>query len=173
MSGLLTHSPADVVRRLIIDLSLGTFPTSPLGAWPVYTDGTPELPDGLIVVYDTIPKYQGRNHHTGYVYEHHGISIKIRSGIEPEAAQKANQIAQALDTVKRQTVTVPALTISGFSLPQTEYLVHSMNRAYQLRGSASYLYLGKERTQTNVNDIVLTSQRPLFGLNFSVSLTQV
>lgn len=174
MSGVLQHSPADIIRYMMIDLLLGIYPTSTNAPWGISVDNTPENPDNAIVVYDTMPKYNGRSHHSGLAYEHYGMSIKIRAGVLIQGFQKCNQIVVALDSqVKRRIVTIPQITYLGFTIPSTQYMVHAMNRTYKLRGTAAYLYLGKERSQTNVNEIATTSQRPLFGLNYSTAITQL
>ena len=142
MPGILTHSPADVVRRVLIALGLGTDPSlSPQQSWPVFSDGEPDRPDSVITVYDTAGKRKGRTMTDGEVQEYHGIQIRIRSSAHSAGYLKARALAIALDgDVYQETVTIGSKT----------YLIHQLSR------TSDVLRLGKESP---------VSKRCLFTIN--------
>lgn len=141
MAGLLLHSPADVMSRLLVLLGVGTDPDAePLGAWPVYCDTEPALPDNLLRVRDTSAQDDGRTQTDGERQEHPGFQVTVRSQTFPAGAAKANAVAIALDGQYQDVVTVGA----------SSYEVHSVSR----RGGV--LYLGQEKT---------ASRRYLFTIN--------
>lgn len=121
MPGLLVDSAASVIRRLLVNLGLGTEPAL-LGyasGWPVYATSEPGSPDEVITVLDTDDKQNGRAMFGGERQEHHGIRIRVRAATHSVGYAKARAIAIALDeTVYQERVTVDALT----------YLVHCINR---------------------------------------------
>ena len=59
MSGSLAHLPEDIVRYLLIDLSVGTLP-SDVDDWPIYATQEPDKPDNVITVYGTEGNKHGR-----------------------------------------------------------------------------------------------------------------
>jgi hypothetical protein len=141
------HSPADVLRYLLIQLGLGTAPSSG-GAWPVYAADEPATPDNCITVYDTQGRDAGRIMNTGEREEYPGFQVRVRSLDHPTGALKANQIADALDTAVRLTnVTVETYT----------YLVYCVSR------TGNVLAAGKESP---------TSKRKLFFINGVVRLSR-
>ena len=149
MSGTLAHSPADVIRKLLVNLALGSDANAvPAEAWPVFASGEPASPDSVITVYDTAGKNDGRAMATGERSEHYGIQVRVRSAAHTAGYAKAQAIAIAFD----ETVTQNAVTIGS-----TTYLVHAVSR----RGPV--LNIGKETP---------TSKRSLFTLNALVSLRQ-
>lgn len=152
MPGQLDHSPADVVRQLLIDLGLGTAISTagaPTGAWPVYHASAPPEPDRIITVRSTTGIDGGRSHPDGERLTHHGIQVAIRSVSESEGYIKANAIAIALDqSVRRVTVTVDGVN----------YLVYCFSKV------GDVIPAGKETP---------TSKRSLFTINPMVSLRKV
>lgn len=148
MPGTLDHSPADVVRRLLIDLGLGAAPPAASSAWPIYTGGEPNLPDQAITVTDTEGRGHGRDQVTGERQEHHGISIMVRAATFPAGYAKARDVATALDAQYQDVTTLGA----------ARYLVHAVTR------TSDVFSLGKESPQ---------SKRSLFSVNALVSLRQL
>lgn len=147
MSGSLTHSPADIIRNLLVNLGLGTTPSA-AGSWPVYAEREPDAPDSVITVYNTAGRKDGRVQVGGEVQEHHGFQVRIRAANPVTGYTKAQAIAIALDeTVYQDTVTISAAT----------YLVHAVSRV------GSVLALGKETP---------TSKRNLFTINAVAALRQ-
>lgn len=162
MAGLLQHSPADVVRRMLIDLSLGTDPDArPVGAWPVYASGEPGagkpvgtastaktgVPDSIITVYDTLGRQNGRIQFSGEIQEHHGFQVRVRAAGHSAGYAKARAIADGLDkSVYLRTVAIGA----------SRYLVYAVTR------TGDVLALGKEPT----------SGRRIFTINALVTVRQ-
>lgn len=146
MSGSLEHSPADILRNLLVNLGLGTTP-SDSGSWPVYASLMPDTPDNVITLIDTAGVKQGRIQTSGEIQEHYGVQLLIRSTTHPVGYTKAQALAVALDeNIQNNTV-----TISG-----TTYDVDAVSR----RGNV--LSLGEEEE----------SNRRLFSINAIVSINQ-
>ncbi len=105
MSGLLVHSPAQVMRNVLITLDLATDPDdedvdpNDPDAWPAYAAGTePDIPDNVITVFDTLGRLFPRDMISRQRLEYYGIQIRVRGIDQPTAYTKANAIAQSLDT---------------------------------------------------------------------------
>lgn len=144
----MTHSPADVVRQLLVDLGLGTEPSA-AGAWPVYATGEPASPDAVITVYDTAGTNDGRSMVSGELFGHAGVQVRVRAATHAAGWTKADTVQEALaEDVYQRTVHVGAAT----------YLVHSLNRI------GDVLAIGKESP---------TSKRSVFTLNMVVSVKQL
>lgn len=146
MPGTLTHSPADVLRRALIDLGLGSAP--PATPWPVYASSEPSSPENVITVYDTEGRDEGREMILGERQERHGFQIRVRAGTHTEGYTKARAIAVALDEV----VYMRAVSIEGIA-----YLIWAISR------TSDVISLG-----TNVT----SSKRQVFTINGTVSLRQ-
>lgn len=146
MPGTLIHSPADVVRRLLIDLGLGT---NGGASWPVFTDAEPNVPDNCITVRDTQGRDGGRDMVTAERAEHHGIQIRVRAGTQSAGYTKARAIAVALDSSVYQEMVVVAAGAGG------AYKVHAITR------TTDVIALGKE---------VPTAKRSLFTINALISV---
>lgn len=147
MSGSLAHSPADILRQLLVDLDLGSYPANPPDAWPVYVASEPDRPDECVTVYDTAGRPQGRLQVSGEKPELHGVQVRVRSARPPEGWAKARTIAVALD----ESVYAETVTMTGGS----SYCVHSVTR------TTDVVPLGKESPQ---------SKRSIFVLNALVCL---
>ena len=151
MSQPLWHSPADIVRELLVQLGMGSDPTvSPGSPWPVYASAEPQSPDNCITVFDTQGTDDGRTMH-GFKPDHFGIQVRVRAADHPTAWQKADaQIRVALcegvdDSSLPQTVT---LTIP---LPMTRYTVPNFARIGQC------LALGKEAPNSRRSIVTLNA----------------
>jgi hypothetical protein len=115
---LLAHSPADVVRQLLIDLALGTA----AGTWPVYADGEPDSPDACITVYTTAGRDQGRVM-VGNLLATYGIQVRVRAARYAEGWVKADSIRETLArSVYQETPRVDG----------TLYVVHAIVRIGQV-----------------------------------------
>ena len=106
----LAHSPANVIRWLLVDKGLGTSPRLVL-SWPVWTAGEPKVPDNVITVYDT----QGTDEGAvmvgprGELQGHYGFLVRVRAKDQPTGWAKANAIRASLsEDVYDNTVVVPA-----------------------------------------------------------------
>lgn len=121
MPGDLTHSPADVTRQLLIDLSLG----SASGNWSTFVGDEPDRPDRAITVYNTEGQHNGRVMVGGEVQEHHGIQVRVRAETDPVAFTKANAIAQGLSkSVNRTSVTVSSTNYVAWSYSVVNGPIH-------------------------------------------------
>jgi hypothetical protein len=148
MSGLLAHSPADVIGQLLVALGLGTDPTAG-GAWPVYVSDEPDSPDSCLTVFDTSARDRGRLMATGQRVEMHGFQVRVRSTTHPVGYTKARAVAVALDEDVYQT----AVTLGGHV-----YMVHSVSR------SSDVIPLGKELPR---------SERSIFTINATGTIRMV
>ena len=146
MPGTLDHTPADIVRELLIGLALGTDPDDS-GAWPVFSPNEPDLPDEMIAVSDTQGRDGGRTAPDNERAEHQGIQVMVRGKTSPRGWVKANAIAIALDTVWNRNVTMDS----------SEYTVYGIMR------TGNVLPLGKA---------VPESRRWMFSINAIVSISK-
>ena len=146
MSGSLTHSPADIVRYCLIDLSLGTLPTSS-GDWPITVTQEVEDPDNAITIFDTSGIKQGRVF-GGEIQEHEGFQVRIRATDHSTGHTKANAIKEALDK---------SILNVGVTIGSTTYIVYSVSRR------SGIFYLGQD---------VSSSKRVIFTINAVVALRQ-
>ncbi len=136
------HSPADVIRHLLIQLGEGSDPgdgtTPPTQPWPVYKGVSPSSPDQILVVTDTQGQVDGVSMLDGELYQHYGFQVKVRDTSEPST--KAEQIRQAF-AGRTRLVTV--------TIGSARYLVWKVAKVGQV------LYLGKppgtKRSQFTVN----------------------
>lgn len=147
MSGSLTHSPADIVRKLLIDLGLGTTPSA-AGAWPVHTAHEPNEPDSAITVIGASPRDNGRVMIDGERQEKPGFQVRVRDANYSNGATKARAIAIALD----ESVNLTSVTIGS-----SVYLVQSISR------TSGILPFGEEKPE---------SRRSIFTINAVASLRQ-
>jgi hypothetical protein len=145
MSGVLDHSPADIIRYAMIDLALGILPPT-ASDWGIYVGQEPDNPDKVITCYNTAGLHQGRNMPGGEVRERHGIQVRVRAPNHTDGWVKANAIATTLDTSVAYTV----VTISS-----TTYIIYAISRG------ATVLDLGKR---------VPTTKRDIFTLNITAAL---
>lgn len=149
MPGSLAHSPADVVRRLLIALGHGTAPSAS-GLWPIYHPDMPNAPDNAIVVRDTEGVNHGRAGPDAERAEHYGVQVLVRSNADDDTDGwvKANAVAIALDEdAFDASVTIGAST----------YCVYTINR------TGPVIPLGKE---------LPPSKRYLFSINALASIRQ-
>jgi len=147
MSGSLTHSPAQIISQLLIDLALGTAPADN-GTYPVYTAIEPDSPDNVITVTDQVGRISGRQQVTGQVSEHHGAQIRVRNQEHKAGFTKARAVLIELDeTVVLNTVSIDSST----------YTVYAISR------TTDVLAIGKETP---------TSKRDIFTINVVVALRQ-
>jgi hypothetical protein len=154
MSGTLAHSPADVVRALLIDLGLGTAPAD-ADAWPIYVGQEPDSPDKVITVYDTSGVLQGRFMIDGEIQENHGFQVRVRASNHYDGYEKARAIAVALDeSVSLETVSVGDDVGTG----DETYTVYAISR------KGGVISLGKDTPRTKLN---------LFTINAVASLRQI
>lgn len=97
----LTHSPARITRRLLIDLGLVT----ESGNWPCFVGAEPDAPDQCVTVY-TSPDgvSDGRSMIDGEPWEHPAVQVRVRAASELAGHEKASAIREALAAVHRRPV---------------------------------------------------------------------
>jgi hypothetical protein len=150
-TGDVDHSPADILRWLLVALNVGVSPAAYEAdttlEWPIYNDTEPATPDNVITTYDTTAGDDGRSMVTGLTYQHYGVQVRVRSAL-----------VGGWPKIKRiQTVLDQQVLDSMVTIGSSVYLVHSVDTANPLR-------LGKE---------VPNSARRLFTLNCLVSVMQL
>jgi hypothetical protein len=105
MSVILLHSPGDIIRRIMIALSLGTDPSASL-AWPIYAPVEAANPDNIIAVTSTAGRDLGRDMVTSSRLEMFGVQVLVRASTEAVGYLKASAVADALDSLSWDTVTL-------------------------------------------------------------------
>lgn len=135
----MTHSPADVIRRLLIQLGLGSDP--PAAPWPVYAGKEPGVPDNVITVRTTEGTDDGRDMISGEVWGHPGFQVRVRASDYVTGRTKADAIGDALATGVYQTVV---------AIGASRYFVHAVTHI------GDVIDLGAETP---------SSQREVFTLN--------
>src|SRR3990167_9195681 len=102
----LTHSPADVIRWLLIDLNVGTDPDLE-STWPISCDGEADNPDNHITVYNTSGIVEREVQFNGEVQEHYGLQFRVRGNKSTVAWAKMNELALAIDQqINNNVITV-------------------------------------------------------------------
>jgi hypothetical protein len=155
MSGVLSHSPADVVAALIVSLGGGTDPLEDAAeqarsSWPVKVSRTPDRPDQVLVVTDTAGRDLARPHPVGRRAQLYGVQIKVRACTHAAGWAKASSLAELLSLGAN-------VYDAQVALGEAAYVVHSV----QFTGPA--LALGAESG----------TERRLFTLNALVGIRQL
>ena len=149
MSATLTHSAADIVQQMLVDLGVATDPDlDPLQAWPVYASGEPATPDQCVTIYDTEGRQHGRLMTDGSIQEHLGFQVRVRSKDHSAGWLRADLIRATI----AQDVYLRVVTVSAVS-----YLVQCVAML------GNILTLGKESP---------TSKRSLFTVNATLCVKQ-
>ena len=151
MPNYLNHSPADVVRSLLIQLGLGSdLPAndqSPLSAWSVYKGAEPSAPDNVLTVTDTVGRESLREMVSGRVHSFYGFQVRIRSADPDEGFLKADAIRKGLaEDVLRSQVNVEtsvyfvqcisrigAILPLGWDTPTTKRSLFTINATLRVR----------------------------------------
>lgn len=142
----LNHSPADIVRWLLIDLNVGTDPNLQ-DNWPFFCDGEGDTPDNAITAFNTSGIVQGEIQFNGEVQEHYGLQFRLRATKPTVAWPKINEVMRAID----QQVNNNVITVEG-----TQYYVECIAR------TGTVFALGK-----------VDGKRYVYTLNATVSLRQI
>lgn len=148
MASTMTHSPARVLAKLLVDLGVGGDPeASPLPAWPVGWGQERSDPDNVITCRGAAADLQSRDQF-GTQQQREGVTVRVRSGTEGAGQTKGAAVQAALDAVDLRPVTVGGSTYRVWSVHRTSGLLH----------------LGKDKPG---------SHRDVFTLNVLVTLTQL
>lgn len=144
----LNHSPADIVRYLLVDLARGSLPEDET-SWPIFVSQEADSPDSCITLYDTSGILEGRAQVSGEIQEHYGLQIRVRAAAANVAYAKISEINAWIDeSVRNNLVTIDS----------NQYLVYAITR------KGGILSLGKELS---------ASKRNLYTVNAIVSLVPV
>lgn len=146
MSGSLSHSPADIIRELLIDKSVGTDPDA-AGDWPVYALNEPNTPDSLITIFNSASVLEGRDQNAGEMNEHFGIQIRIRAADPNDGWRKANAIKTSITTDVLRTIV---------SIADTTGTATSQYRVQAITLIGGILDLGKVEGGTRTKRNILT-----------------
>lgn len=133
------HSPADVLRYVLILLNQGVDPVGS-GDWPVYCSGEPQEPEACITTYDAPGIDQGRLNPTGARQERFGVQVRVRAKDSHTAHAKVKDIAETLDTVLYQETV---------SIGSASYLVWAVKR------TGPPLSIGKDTPNSKRNKFTL------------------
>lgn len=117
MSLPLLHSPADIIRQLLVDSGQGinVDNVNPNTPWQTFATGEPSSPDNCLTVYNTSWQDDGRSMVDGEEYYHYGAQIRIRSADHPTGFGKAYTIKKYL----AENVYLKLVNLEGIS-----YLIH-------------------------------------------------
>lgn len=149
----LTHSPAQIIRFLLIAAGGGVLPSNG-GSWPIFAWQEPDQPDNVATLYDTSGKMDGRVH-DGEQQQHEGVQLRVRSAIANDGNNKIRALVEILDKQVLNTLVV-CNNVPG---PGTSsYRVHSVTRP------GTILSIGKDTP---------TTKRAIFTCNLLVSVEQI
>ena len=147
MSGQLDHSPARIIRELLIDLSSGSATSGLSSDWAVTVGDLPDTPDNVMMIRDSQGILDGRAMVGGLRLIMHGFQVTIRAQDQQSGYLQANDIAVAVDAVWNSTVIIGSST----------YLVTAISR------TGDVIYVGTDKPQSNLH---------LFTINARVSLVK-
>lgn len=145
MSGILTHSPADIVRYLLINRGIGSLPEDS-GDWPIYAIRMPASPDNLICVYNTQGVMGGKYHVTKTTVERYGIQISIASASHLVGLSKANEVCEVLDE----------LTYDSILVGTSQYRIHGFQKTSSILSNKT-TNISKQNS-TTVNFLMAVTQ---------------
>lgn len=148
MSGQLSHSPAQLVRQFLVDLSGGNHPDSG-ESWPIYCHKEPDNPDNVVTVYTTQGLVKGWQQIEGEAIEHYGVMIRIRSTTAEVGYVQADLIRHLIDTQS---------SFVNVRVDDAVYRIESIDR------TSAILPLGAESP---------TSARHLYTINATTSLRRL
>lgn len=120
------HSPAEVMRQLLITHVLGT-PALKQQAWPAFVGSLPDKPPNAVALYDTQARMDGRIMRTGERITHPGFMVTIRAIDYQTGWRRATAIADLLDQVCNEQVEIEDNTCEGGPVTYT-YVVASITR---------------------------------------------
>jgi len=149
----LRHSPAEIVRQLLVNALIASDPgdgsSRPTYAWPGYATNEPSTPDNTITVYDTTGQSDGRTMPDGEAVSHYGVQVRVRSRVHSQGWQMADSIRERLTR---------GVYGSPVRVDSTDYLVYNFARV------GNVIPVGKDAPNT---------RRSLFTLNAIVALKMV
>jgi hypothetical protein len=127
----LQHSPADIVRQVLVDANL-------LGSLAAYVGSEPDHPDDVVTLYSTAGKSDGRTMVDSEEQLRFGVQIRVRYTDSANGYAYASQLAESMDTVRMRTVT----------LDSVRYLVPCLQRLGPVRDLGKALPSSKRNLYT-------------------------
>ena len=112
MSGILSHSPAKVIRQLLIDAGIlfaVTSGTADNVDWTAFVNNHPDAPDNSVALYNTAAVTHGRTQVDGVTQKHYGIQTRVRAQDANTGYTKAREIYDAYEAVLRTAVEVDSV----------------------------------------------------------------
>ena len=107
MSGILSHTPAFILRSRIISDGKGSeWSEANPRQWPIFVDGEPNLPDNCITIRDTNNRDLGFNQPRKELQEYYGVQVRVRAKDVPTGFPKYNSLVVAIERYIRDTVTI-------------------------------------------------------------------
>jgi|GEM_PF-4541833 len=148
----MNHSPAYIMAQYFIEEGLLTDPSSS-GDWPVFVgilpdDNILDLDHDIAACIDTASVKDGRIFEDGENIFHYGFQILIRATNYNTGYQKAQELADTLELIDRDTVIISSTTYRLDNVTQTTGVV----------------VLGQEEG---------SKRRELFSINFLVTLKEI
>ena len=108
MAQTLTHSPAQIIRKFLLDQGLA----SSSGDWQCFYGKEPNSPDNVLSTFGTAGKGFGSLMVSGELLGHEGVQIRIRG----KNYQTAHRKADAIQTELAEGVYQPIVTITESSV---------------------------------------------------------
>jgi len=146
----MNHSPAYILAQYLINEGLVIDPQDS-GDWPVYVGMLPDdenVKDNIVACMDTEPLKDGRIFEDGENIWHYGFQTLVRAVRYNTAYEKAEELAENLETVNRDEITISSST-------------YRIDNVSQTTGAVS---LGQEDG---------SRRRQLFSTNFLVTLKEI
>lgn len=144
MSGILHHTPAEIIQQAIIDDGIGNQP--PSTNWPAFINNNQKANTLNLTILDTTGFVRGKTQVDSEHQEAYGIQILVRHPNPPECYLKAQEIFSALSLWKRKIVdlegdsyTIHAATFTspilrvGKEQPEEALFVYSLNLTVTIR----------------------------------------
>jgi hypothetical protein len=123
MPGVMTHSAADVLAKMLVDQGLASDPeAATLGPWPAYAEGEPDeplAPPELIACLGTSSRLFHRTMIDGRYDGMDGVQIKVKGNTHYSGYYKAKLVSEYLSTAVFENVV---------ALGSCRYLVHSITQ---------------------------------------------
>jgi len=150
ISSIISEPVSEIMQRYLHEQDDVSFPFE-LGSWPCFTASLPDSDelDNVLCLYDDYLEKDGRIMSTGEVIVHYGLVIRLRSDTHPKGWLKANQIAERLDQIYNETITL---------------------------GSATYFLIHNATRRTGVNSLGLesgTKRRFLFDTRYVITVSEI
>lgn len=101
----LDHSPADIMRYLLVALGQGTLPTA-RESWPIYAYVEPANPDNVITLFDTEAGAQDDRVMSGEMSGRYAYQVRVRGTDDRVAWLKINAIREVLASFYEKNVTI-------------------------------------------------------------------